>query len=113
MMAGIPFCQEMIIRGGANIYRREIEEVLYQHPKVLAVAVVGVPDARLGERLCACIVPRAGETLSFEEMVGFLRDKIATYKRLEFLQILDDLPRTPTGKVQEGPLQELVIKRMA
>jgi len=76
-------------------------------------AVVGVPDARLGERVCACIVPRAGQTLSFDEIVDFLRDKIATYKLPEFLQVLDELPRTPTGKVQKGPLQDLVLKRMA
>jgi non-ribosomal peptide synthetase component E (peptide arylation enzyme) len=105
--------KEMLIRGGANIYPREIEEVLYQHPKVMDAAVVGVPDARLGERVCACIVPRAGQTLSFDEIVDFLRDKIATYKLPEFLQVLDELPRTPTGKVQKGPLQDLVLKRMA
>jgi acyl-CoA synthetase (AMP-forming)/AMP-acid ligase II len=72
-----------------------------------------VPDARLGERLCACIVPRAGESLAFEEMVGFLRGKIATYKLPEYLEILDDLPRTPTGKVQKGPLRDIVIGRMS
>lgn len=105
--------KEMLIRGGANIYPREIEEVLYQHPKVMDAAVIGVPDARLGERVCACIVPHAGQSLSFEEMVNFLRDKIATYKLPEFLQILDELPRTPTGKVQKGPLRDWVLKRMA
>lgn len=73
----------------------------------------GVPDARLGERLCACIVPRAGETVEFAEMVSFLRGKIATYKWPEYLEILDDLPRTPTGKVQKGPLRDIVVTRMA
>ena len=104
--------KKLIIRGGANIYPREIEEILYQHPKVLEAAAVGVPDPRLGERVCACIVPRPGESLSFEELTAFLKDKIATYKLPEFLRLLDALPRTPTGKVQKGPLREIVLERM-
>jgi acyl-CoA synthetase (AMP-forming)/AMP-acid ligase II len=102
--------KEMIIRGGANIYPREIEEVLYQHPKVRDAAVVGVPDPRLGERVCACIVPKPGETMGFAEMVEFLKPKIATYKLPELLEILEDLPRTPTGKVQKTPLRDIVLK---
>ena len=104
--------KEMVIRGGANIYPREIEEVLYQHPKVLDAAIVGIPDPRLGERVCACIVPRAGESMSFEELIDFLKDKIATYKLPEFLQIHGDLPRTPTGKVQKRPLADLARRRL-
>jgi acyl-CoA synthetase (AMP-forming)/AMP-acid ligase II len=103
--------KELIIRGGANIYPREIEEVLYQHPKVLEAAAVGVPDPRLGERVCACIVPRPGERLSFDELIAFLKDKIATYKLPEFLRLLDALPRTPTGKVRKGPLRDIVLER--
>ena len=102
--------RELIIRGGANIYPREIEEVLYQHPKVLEAAAVGIPDPRLGERVCACIVPRPGESLSFEELIAFLEDKIATYKLPEFLRLLDALPRTPTGKVRKGPLRDIVLE---
>jgi acyl-CoA synthetase (AMP-forming)/AMP-acid ligase II len=102
--------REMLIRGGANIYPREIEEVLYQHPAVQDAAIVGLPDPRLGERVCACIVPKQGQSITFEEMVQFLRDKIATYKLPEFLEILSELPRTPTGKVQKGPLRDLVIQ---
>ena len=104
--------KEMLIRGGANIYPREIEEVLYQHPKVLDAAVVGVPDHRLGERVCACIVPKAGESMTFDELVVFLRDKIATYKLPEFMQTLEDLPRTPTGKVQKGPLRDIAMEKL-
>ncbi len=102
--------KEMIIRGGANIYPREIEEVLYQHPKVLDAAIVGIPDHRLGERVCACIVPKAGEHIAFEELVAFLRDKIARYKLPEFMHTLEDLPRTPTGKVQKGPLRDIAVE---
>jgi len=102
--------KELIIRGGANIYPREIEEVLYQHPKVLEAAAVGVPDARLGERVCACVVLQSGKSLTLHELVAFLEDKIATYKLPEFLHLLDALPRTPTGKVQKGPLRDIVLK---
>ena len=96
-----------------RIYPREIEEVLYQHPKVLEAAAVGVPDPRLGERVCACIVPQPGERLTLDELVLFLEDKIATYKLPEFLHLLDALPRTPTGKVQKGPLRDIVLKGIA
>ncbi len=102
--------KEMIIRGGANIHPREVEEVLYQHPKVLDAAIVGIPDHRLGERVCACIVPRAGERVTFEELVAFLRDRIARYKVPELMQTLEDLPRTPTGKVRKGPLRDLAME---
>jgi acyl-CoA synthetase (AMP-forming)/AMP-acid ligase II len=105
--------KEMLIRGGANIYPREIEEVLYQHPKVRDAAIVGVPDPRLGERVCACLVLKPGETMTFEEMVAFLKPKIATYKLPEFLEILDDLPRTPTGKIQKTPLRDIVLELRA
>ena len=105
--------KEMLIRGGANIYPREIEEVLYQHPGIRDAAIVGVPDPRLGERVCACIVPRTGEAVTFEALTEFLRGKIATYKLPEYLQIYDDLPRTPTGKVQKQPLADMARRRLA
>lgn len=104
--------KEMIIRGGANIYPREIEEVLYQHPDIMDAAVIGIPDARLGERTCACVVPRAGRTLSFDDVVGFLRPKIATYKLPEVVEVLTDLPRTPTGKIQKEPLRAMILRKL-
>jgi acyl-CoA synthetase (AMP-forming)/AMP-acid ligase II len=104
--------KEMIIRGGANIYPREIEEVLYQHPDVMDAAVIGIPDARLGERTCACIVPRPGRTLDFATVVDFLRPKIATYKLPEIVEVLADLPRTPTGKIQKEPLRAMILRKL-
>ncbi len=104
--------KELIIRGGANIYPREIEEVLYQHPKIREAAAIGIPDPRLGERVCAAIVLKPGEALSFAELTLFLTDKIATYKLPEFMEVLDALPRTPTGKAQKGPLRDIVLERM-
>lgn len=103
--------KDMIIRGGANIYPREIEEILFQHPKVLEVALIGIPDPYVGERACACIVPKAGESLGFEEVVGFLRGKIATYKLPERVEILSELPHTPTGKIQKPVLRERILKQ--
>jgi acyl-CoA synthetase (AMP-forming)/AMP-acid ligase II len=105
--------KEMIIRGGANIYPREIEEALYEHPKVRDAAVVGLPDPRLGEKVCACIVPKKGETMSFEEMIEFLRRRVATYKLPEQMVVLEELPRTPTGKVQKTPLRSIVMERLS
>ena len=104
--------KELIIRGGTNIYPREIEEVLYRHPKVREAAAIGIPDPLLGERVCAAIVLKPGETLSFAELTAFLKDKIATYKLPEFLEVLDTLPHTPTGKAQKGPLRAIVLERM-
>ena len=104
--------KEMIIRGGANIYPREIEEVLYQHPDIKDAAVIGIPDARLGERTCACVVPRAGCTLDFAAVVDFLRPKIATYKLPELVEVLPDLPRTPTGKIQKEPLRAMILRKL-
>jgi acyl-CoA synthetase (AMP-forming)/AMP-acid ligase II len=102
--------KEMIIRGGANIYPREIEEVLYKHDAILDAAVIGVPDPTLGERTCACIVTRPGKTLTAAEVVEFLRDKIATYKLPERVEFVAELPRTPTGKVQRRPLLGMVTE---
>jgi acyl-CoA synthetase (AMP-forming)/AMP-acid ligase II len=104
--------KELIIRGGANIHPREIEEALYEHPKVRDAAVVGLPDARLGERVCACIVMRDGQEMSLEEVVEFLRRRVATYKLPEHLVLLDDLPRTPTGKVQKTPLRQIALDKL-
>ncbi len=104
--------KDLIIRGGANIYPREIEEVLFKHPKILDVSVIGIPDSYLGERTCACIIPRPGEEITFEDVVDFLRDKIAKYKLPEQVQIVEELPRTPTGKIQKGVLREETMRKL-
>jgi acyl-CoA synthetase (AMP-forming)/AMP-acid ligase II len=102
--------KEIIIRGGINIAPREIEELILVWPEVDRVAVVGVPDERLGERSCACVVLRAGATLTFEEMIGRLRDTgLATYKLPEQLQILDALPTTASGKVQKFEIVRAIV----
>src|SRR5262245_1459737 len=103
--------KEMINRGGKKYFPREIEEVLYTHPKILHAAVVGVPDPRLGERNCLCVIPRPGQTLTLDEAVEFLRNDVATYKLPETLEVFDDLPFTPTGKIQRHVLVRRVLER--
>ena len=103
--------KEIINRGGKKFFPREVEEILYSHPKILHAAIVGVPDKRLGERNCLCVVPQQGQTISLEEMVNHLRDQVAIYKLPEMLEVFDDLPLTPSGKVQRPALLQLVMAR--
>jgi non-ribosomal peptide synthetase component E (peptide arylation enzyme) len=103
--------KEMINRGGKKFFPREIEEILYTHPKILHAAIVGVPDPRLGERNCLCVIPRPGQSLTLDEAVGFLRNDVATYKLPETIEIFDELPFTPTGKIQRHVLVRRVLAR--
>lgn len=103
--------KEMINRGGKKYYPREVEEILYTHPKVLHCAVIGLPDERLGESNCLCLVPRPGETAVLQEFVDFLKNEVAVYKLPERLEIFDELPMTPTGKIQRHVLVKQVAER--
>ena len=105
--------KEIINRGGKKFHPREIEEILYTSPSVLHAAIIGVPDPRLGERNCLCVVPRPGQSVTLEEMLALLRGKVATYKLPESLEIFDALPFTPTGKLQRHRLAEWVAERAA
>ena len=100
--------KDMIIRGGENVYPREIEEFLYRHPAVLDVAVVGVPDHRYGEEVCAVIRVREGATLTTEEVIAFCRGQIAHYKVPRYVRFVEAFPMTVTGKVQKYLLREQV-----
>jgi acyl-CoA synthetase (AMP-forming)/AMP-acid ligase II len=102
--------KEIIIRGGINIAPREVEELIVAWPEVERAAVVGLPDPRLGERSCACVVLRTGQVLTFELMVERLREAgLATFKLPEQLEILDALPTTASGKVQKHE----IVRRIA
>jgi fatty-acyl-CoA synthase len=98
--------KELIIRGGENIYPPEVEEFLYRHPAVAEVAVVGLPDVRYGEVVSAWVVAKAGMTLTAEELRNFARGQIAHYKIPHYVQVVAQLPRTVTGKVQKHVLRE-------
>ena len=102
--------KDMIIRGGENIYPREIEEFLYRHPAVLDVAVVGVPDAKYGEAVCACIRIREGAALSVEDVLAFCREQIAHYKVPHYVRFVDSFPLTVTGKVQKYLIREQLCR---
>jgi fatty-acyl-CoA synthase len=100
--------KDMIIRGGENISPREIEEFLYRHPAVLDVAVVGVPDHKYGEAVCACIRLRDGAAATEEEIREFCRGQIAHYKVPRYVRFVDGFPMTVTGKVQKYLIREHV-----
>jgi fatty-acyl-CoA synthase len=96
----------MIIRGGENVSPREIEEFLYRHPAVFDVAVVGVPDAKYGEAVCACVRVRGGMTVTEEEIREFCRGQIAHYKVPRYVRFVDGFPLTISGKVQKYLIRE-------
>ena len=104
--------KDMVIRGGENIYPREIEEFLYAHPAVEDVAVVGVPDDRMGEELCAWIRLRAGMAGDEEEVRAFCRGRIAHYKVPRYVRFVDEFPTTVTGKVQKYLIREAMIAEL-
>ena len=98
--------KDMIIRGGFNVYPREVEEVLYGHPAVAEAAVIGVPDERWGEVVKAMVVLKPGVTLDPEELVRFCEGKLAGYKRPRSVELIAELPRNPSGKVLKRELRE-------
>jgi fatty-acyl-CoA synthase len=104
--------KDMVIRGGENIYPREVEEFLYGHPAIEDVQVVGVPDARYGEELCAWVKLRPGAELSLDDLRGFCTGKIAHYKIPRYLRISDEFPMTVTGKVQKFKMREVSVAEL-
>ncbi len=98
--------KDMIIRGGENIYPREIEEVLYRFEGVMEAAVIGVPDPHRGEEVLAIVVPRDGAEIDPDEILAFTHEHLAKFKRPRAVEIRDDLPKTSTGKISKGPLRE-------
>jgi long-chain acyl-CoA synthetase len=98
--------KDMIVSGGENVYPIEVEEVLAEHPAVAAVAVIGVPDTRWGEAVKALVIPRDGVTPAAVDLLAFARERLASYKLPRSIDFVDDLPRTPTGKVLKRELRE-------
>jgi len=104
--------KDMVIRGGENVYPREIEEFLYGHPKIQDVQVIGVPDHKYGEEICAWIVPRPGVELTAEEVRAFCDGQIARYKIPRYVKIVDGFPLTVTGKVQKYLMREQMKREL-
>jgi fatty-acyl-CoA synthase len=102
--------RDMIIRGGENVYPREVEEFLYTHPKVAEVQVVGIPDERLGELVLAWIRPKPGASATEEEIRCFCDGQIAYFKIPQYIRFVDEFPMTVTGKIQKFKIREIEIK---
>jgi long-chain acyl-CoA synthetase len=103
--------KELIIRGGYNVYPREVEEVLYAHPAVADAAVIGVPDARLGEEVAAFVSLKAGAAAEPDELVLYCRDRMASYKYPRTVEIRAELPKTSTGKIAKLELKQAAAGR--
>jgi fatty-acyl-CoA synthase len=104
--------KDMVIRGGENVYPREIEEFLYRHPKIQDVQVIGVPDDRYGEEICAWVKLRPGVAANEEEIKAFCRDQIAHYKVPRYVKFVDEFPMTVTGKIQKSIMRERTIAEL-
>jgi len=104
--------KDMVIRGGENVYPREVEEFLYAHPAIEDVQVIGVPDTRYGEELCAWVKLRPGATLSLDELREFCTGQIAHFKIPRYLRITGEFPMTVTGKVQKFKMREVSIAEL-
>ena len=102
--------KEIINRGGKKFFPREVEEVLYTHPKVMHAAMVGVADQRLGERNCLCVIPKAGQSVTLAEMIAHLKGQVADYKLPEEMHIVEELPFTATGKLRRHVLTDWIAK---
>jgi fatty-acyl-CoA synthase len=104
--------KDMIIRGGENVYPREIEEFLYSHPQIADVQVIGVPDPKYGEEICAWVKLKEGESISEDEVRAYCRGKIATYKIPRYVKFVDAFPMTVTGKVQKYLMREAMREEL-
>jgi fatty-acyl-CoA synthase len=104
--------KDMVIRGGENVYPREIEEFLYTHPAVADVQVIGVPDEKYGEELCAWVVARDGQSVTTEDVREFCTGKLAHFKIPRYVMVVDEFPMTVTGKIQKFKMREESIERL-
>ena len=98
--------RDVIISGAFNIYPKEIEDVIAAHPKVKEAAVIGVPDEKWGEAVKAVVVPKAGEAVTEQEIIDHCRDRMAGFKKPKSVDVVDELPRNPYGKVLKTVLRE-------
>ena len=105
--------KDMVIRGGENVYPREVEEFLYKHPKIFDVQVFGVPDPKYGEEICAWIKLRDGEAMTAEDVRAFCRDQIAHFKVPRHIRFVNEFPMTVTGKIQKYLMREAMTRDLA
>jgi long-chain acyl-CoA synthetase len=103
--------KDLIIRGGLNVYPKDVEDVIRKHAAVLEVAVVGVPDARMGEEVCAFVVARPGAQVSAGELIAHCQANLAKYKTPKYVEFVDDLPKTGLGKIQKKEIRKIAAAR--
>lgn len=104
--------KDMIIRGGENIYPKEIEEFLYTHPSVRDVQVIGVPDEAMGEEIMACIILKEGESVTVDEMKKYVRDHMAKHKVPKYIDYVDSFPMNDAGKIQKFKMREEAVRKL-
>ena len=104
--------KDMIIRGGENIYPKEIEEFIYTHPKVKDVQVIGVPDEQYGEEIMACIILKDNETMTADEMKTYIRDHMANHKVPRYIDFVDSFPMNVAGKILKYKMREDAVKKL-
>jgi fatty-acyl-CoA synthase len=104
--------KDMIIRGGENVYPREIEEYLFRHPAIEDVTAVGLPDERFGEEICVWVRLKAGESLDEEAVKAFCRGQIAHYKVPRYVRFVGEFPTTVTGKIQKFLIRKAMIEEL-
>ena len=104
--------KDMIIRGGENIYPKEIEEFIYTHPSVSDVQVIGVPDARYGEAVMACIVLKEGKKISEKEMSEYIKSHMARHKVPQYIEFVDSFPMNAAGKILKYKMREEAIRKL-
>jgi long-chain acyl-CoA synthetase len=103
--------KDLIIRGGLNVYPKDVEEVIHKHPAVLEAAVVGIPDDRMGEEVCAFLVTRPGAQLSAAELIAHCQANLAKYKTPKYVVFVDDLPKTGLGKIQKREVRKIAVAK--
>jgi fatty-acyl-CoA synthase len=104
--------KDLVIRGGENVYPREVEEFLYSHPKIQDVQVIGVPDQKYGEEICAWIKLREGQSATPEEIRDFCKGQIAHFKIPRYIEFVPEFPMTITGKIQKFVMREQTIGKL-
>ena len=104
--------KDMVIRGGENIYPREIEEFLYQHPAIEQVSIVGVPDAKYGEELCAWVKLKSGASCAADELREFCRANLAHFKVPRYVKFVEAFPQTVTGKIQKFKIRDAMMDEL-
>ena len=103
--------KDMIIAGGYNIYPRDIDEVLFEHPKIREACTIGIPDAYRGETVKAFVVPETGETITQDEVRAWCKEKLASYKVPKQVEFMDELPKSAIGKVLRRKLKEMEMEK--